>query len=152
MNQEVARLHALGKPLVGVGGPIEGVRTITVEGKTPGGRSILRRLALDADVLLTNLGPGAIDRLGLGYSDLVDENPRLIHCNVSGYGLSGPYRDVKAYDLLIQGEAGVIATTALPRCPRQSRHTDHGRCRWDCMPPLRLSPRSISVSGPAVAN
>jgi itaconate CoA-transferase len=92
-------------------------QSITVEGKTPGGRSILRRLALDADVLLTNLGPGAIDRLGLGYSDLVDENPRLIHCNVSGYGLSGPYRDVKAYDLLIQGEAGVIATTGYPDAP-----------------------------------
>lgn len=92
-------------------------QSIAIEGKTPGGRSILRRLALDADVLLTNLGPGAIDRLGLGYNDLADENPRLIHCNVSGYGLTGPYRDVKAYDLLIQGEAGVIATTGYPDAP-----------------------------------
>lgn len=92
-------------------------QSVVIDAKTAEGRSILRRLALGVDVLLTNLGPGAVDRLGLGYDQLVDENPGLIHCNVSGYGLSGPYRDVKAYDLLVQGEAGVIATTGYPDAP-----------------------------------
>ena len=91
--------------------------SVSIDAKSVDGRSILRRLALEVDVLLTNLGPGAIERLGLGYDDLVDENPRLIHCNVSGYGLTGPYRDVKAYDLLVQGEAGVIAMTGYPDAP-----------------------------------
>lgn len=92
-------------------------QSVVIDGKTTEGRSILRRLALGSDVLLTNLGPGAIDRLGLGYAQLVDEHPGLIHCDVSGYGLTGPYRDVKAYDLLVQGEAGVIATTGYPDAP-----------------------------------
>lgn len=92
-------------------------RSVAVDAKTDAGRGILRRLALEVDVLLTNLGPGAIDRLRLGYADLVDENPRLIHCNVSGYGLTGPYRDVKAYDLLVQGEAGVILINGYADAP-----------------------------------
>jgi crotonobetainyl-CoA:carnitine CoA-transferase CaiB-like acyl-CoA transferase len=92
-------------------------RSVVVDAKTDAGRAILRRLALEVDVLLTNLGPGAIERLGLGYDDLVEENPGLIHCNVSGYGLTGPYRDVKAYDLLVQGEAGVILINGYPDAP-----------------------------------
>lgn len=92
-------------------------RSIVVDGKTALGRSILHRLSTRSDVLLTNLGPGAIDRLGLGYGDLVGDHPGLIHCSVSGYGLTGPYRNVKAYDLLVQGEAGIIATTGYPDAP-----------------------------------
>lgn len=92
-------------------------RSIAVDVKTPSGRAILRRLALQSDVFLSNFGPGVPDRLGLGYDELSREHPRLIYCVVSGYGLSGPYRDQKAYDLLIQGESGLIATTGYPDAP-----------------------------------
>lgn len=92
-------------------------RSIVVDAKTPEGRGILRRLALRSDILLTNLGPGATERLGLAYADLAAENAGLIHCSVTGYGLTGPYRDMKAYDLLVQGEAGIIATTGYPDAP-----------------------------------
>lgn len=92
-------------------------RSVVIDAKTEGGRGILCRLAGDVDVLLTNLGPGVTDRLGLGYETLRVEHPRLIHCHVSGYGLSGPYRDVKAYDLLVQGESGMMTTTGYPDAP-----------------------------------
>jgi len=67
--------------------------------------------------LWENFTPGAAQRLGLGYDDLRAINPRLIYCSISGYGQSGPYMHVKAYDLLIQGEAGIIATTGSPDEP-----------------------------------
>jgi itaconate CoA-transferase len=77
----------------------------------------VRRLAERVDVLLENFAPGAADRLGLGAAEVCARNPRLIYCSLSGYGQDGPYRDVKAYDLLIQGEAGIIATTGYPDKP-----------------------------------
>lgn len=92
-------------------------RSVAVDGGTEAGRSVLRRLAVRSDVFLTNFGPGAADRLGLGYDELSREQPRLIYCAITGYGMDGPYRDQKAYDLLIQGEAGVIATTGTPEQP-----------------------------------
>jgi len=69
------------------------------------------------DVVLENFAPGVADRMGLGAAELCARNPRLIYCSLSGYGQDGPYRDVKAYDLLIQGEAGIIATTGYPDKP-----------------------------------
>jgi crotonobetainyl-CoA:carnitine CoA-transferase CaiB-like acyl-CoA transferase len=69
------------------------------------------------DVVLENFAPGVADRMGLGAAELCARNPRLVYCSVSGYGQDGPYRDVKAYDLLIQGEAGIIATTGYPDKP-----------------------------------
>ncbi|HET7036540.1 MAG TPA: CaiB/BaiF CoA-transferase family protein [Thermomicrobiaceae bacterium] len=92
-------------------------RSITVDAKTPEGQAVLRRLAEQADVFLTNFAPGVAESLGLGYAELAAANPRLIYCALTGYGLSGPYRDAKAYDLLIQGEAGVLATTGYPDAP-----------------------------------
>jgi len=86
-------------------------RSLAVDVKKPAGMEALRSLAARADVFLENLSPGAAARLGLGSPELCSRNPRLVYCSLSGYGQDGPYRDVKAYALLIQGEAGVIATT-----------------------------------------
>jgi itaconate CoA-transferase len=73
-----------------------------------------------ADVFVQNLAPGAAARLGLSFETLHPRFPRLIVCDVSGYGDSGPYRDKKAYDLLIQGEAGLIAITGTPEVPAKT--------------------------------
>ncbi|MDR5769849.1 MULTISPECIES: CaiB/BaiF CoA-transferase family protein [unclassified Caballeronia] len=73
--------------------------------------AILHALLADTDVLVQNLAPGAADRLGLSYEALRERYPRMIVCNISGYGPDGPYRDKKAYDLLIQSEAGFLSVT-----------------------------------------
>lgn len=86
--------------------------SLTLDVKHPQAAQALRRLILEhADVLVQNLAPGATDRLGLSYSDLAAEKPGLIVCDISGYGGDGPYRDKKAYDLLIQSEAGFVSVT-----------------------------------------
>jgi len=72
---------------------------------------ILDKLLAEADVLVQNLAPGAAARLGLSYEALQAKYPRLIVCDISGYGNDGPYRDKKAYDLLIQSEAGFLSIT-----------------------------------------
>jgi len=92
-------------------------RSVTVQPRQDAGRAILRRLAEQADVFLTNAAPGAPDRIGLGWDALHQSNPRLIYCSLTGYGLDGPYRDVKAYDLLIQGESGILLTNGYPDAP-----------------------------------
>lgn len=92
-------------------------RSITVDVKLAAGQAVLQRVAEQSDVFLTNVGPGAAERAGLGYAELSQRNPRLVYCNLSGYGTTGPYRDTKAYDLLIQGETGIIATTGSPDAP-----------------------------------
>ena len=92
-------------------------RSFAVDVKKKAGLEALRRLADRMDVVLENFAPGVADRLGLGAAELCARNPRLVYCSVSGYGQDGPYRDVKAYDLLIQGEAGIIATTGYPDKP-----------------------------------
>jgi itaconate CoA-transferase len=92
-------------------------RSFAIDVKKKAGLEALRRLADRMDVVLENFAPGVADRMGLGAADLCARNPRLIYCSVSGYGQDGPYRDVKAYDLLIQGEAGIIATTGYPDKP-----------------------------------
>jgi itaconate CoA-transferase len=86
-------------------------RSLAIDVKKHAARDILRRLAARADVVLENFAPGAAERMGLGADALRALNPRLIYCALSGYGQDGPYRDVKAYDALIQGEAGLIMTT-----------------------------------------
>jgi itaconate CoA-transferase len=92
-------------------------RSLALDVKKPAALKILHRLIETTDVFVENFAPGAAARLGLGYDDLRALNPRLIYCSISGYGQSGPYRDVKAYDLLIQGEAGIISTTGSPAQP-----------------------------------
>jgi len=95
-------------------------RSLTVDVKKKAGLEILTCLAERSDVFFENYAPGVAARLGLGYESLSAINPRLIYCSLSGYGQDGPYRDVKAYDLLIQGEGGIIATTGYPDKPARA--------------------------------
>jgi crotonobetainyl-CoA:carnitine CoA-transferase CaiB-like acyl-CoA transferase len=81
-------------------------RAIAVDLKSTRGVEIVRRIARDADVLVENYRPGVADRLGLGWSDLSRENPRLLYVSVNGFGDDGPYRDLPAYDNVIQGLVG----------------------------------------------
>jgi itaconate CoA-transferase len=92
-------------------------RSLAIDVKKPAGREVIERLAARSDVFIENFAPGVAERLGLGAGRLREKNPRLIYCSISGYGQDGPYRDVKAYDLLIQGEAGIIASTGSPEQP-----------------------------------
>ena len=91
--------------------------SLTLDLKNPDALAALMRLLVKADVLVQNLAPGAADRMGLGFEHLAQEHPRLIVCNISGYGSDGPYRDKKAYDLLIQSEAGFLSVTGTPDEP-----------------------------------
>jgi crotonobetainyl-CoA:carnitine CoA-transferase CaiB-like acyl-CoA transferase len=88
-----------------------GKRSLTLDLKHHSAPEILRRLIERSDVLVQNLGPGAIDRLGLPFAELRQRYPSLVICSISGYGSGGPYEQRKAFDLLLQGETGVIATT-----------------------------------------
>lgn len=81
---------------------------------------VLERLLTRADVLVQNLAPGAADRLGLSYQQLHARFPRLIVCDISGYGSDGPYRDKKAYDLLVQSESGFLSVTGTPDQPARA--------------------------------
>ncbi|CAN7228526.1 CaiB/BaiF CoA-transferase family protein [Pseudoduganella sp. LjRoot289] len=85
--------------------------SLTLDVKHEEAFPILDQLLADADVLVQNLAPGAAARLGLSYAALKDKYPRLIVCDISGYGADGPYRDKKAYDLLIQSESGFLSIT-----------------------------------------
>lgn len=85
--------------------------SITLDLKTAAGKEVLARLLERADVFVQNLAPGAVERLGFDDERLRGEYPELIVCHVSGYGADGPYRDKKAYDLLIQAETGVVSVT-----------------------------------------
>jgi itaconate CoA-transferase len=94
--------------------------SLTLDLKHPEAATILARLLTNADVFVQNLAPGAAARLGLSYDALHERYPRLIVCDISGYGASGPYRDKKAYDLLIQGESGFLSVTGLPDEPAKA--------------------------------
>jgi itaconate CoA-transferase len=83
-------------------------------------RETVQRLVARADVFVQNFAPGAAERLGLGAEALRAAHPRLITCSISGYGPDGPYRDAKAYDLLIQSEAGLVAVTGSEDEPAKS--------------------------------
>ena len=91
-----------------------GKRSITVDFKHPSGKDVFRRLVRTADVLVENFRPGVMKRLGLGYEDLLKENPKLIYCAISGFGQEGPLRDLPAYDQIIQGMSGVMSITGAP--------------------------------------
>jgi itaconate CoA-transferase len=95
-------------------------QSLTIDVKQAKGREILHRLVRTSDVFFENYAPGVADRCDLGYEKLKSLNSRLIYCSLSGYGQDGPYRDVKAYDLLIQGEGGIIATTGYPDAPARA--------------------------------
>ncbi|HEV2992569.1 MAG TPA: CaiB/BaiF CoA-transferase family protein, partial [Candidatus Angelobacter sp.] len=91
--------------------------SLTLDLKHEQAKEILDRLLSKADVFMQNLAPGACERLGLGTKDLQARYPQLIICNLSGYGSTGPYRDKKAYDLLIQSEAGLVSVTGTEDTP-----------------------------------
>jgi itaconate CoA-transferase len=97
--------------------------SLTLDLKQPEAMQVLRDLLVQADVLIQNLAPGATQRMGLGYAQLKAEHPRLIVCDISGYGGDGPYRDKKAYDLLIQSEAGFLSVTGTPETPSKAGHS-----------------------------
>lgn len=92
-------------------------RSLVLNLRDAEGRQLLKRLVLQADVFVHNLAPGTPDRLDLDYVGLSRQNPGLVWCGISGYGSEGPYRDRKAFDLLLQGEAGIIAATGTPESP-----------------------------------
>jgi itaconate CoA-transferase len=91
--------------------------SLTLDVKHPAGGGILERLLARADVFIQNLAPGAADRLGVGWPALHARHPRLIVCDISGYGSGGPDTMRKAYDLLIQSEAGLLSITGTPDTP-----------------------------------
>lgn len=94
--------------------------SLTLDVKHEEAGAILDKLLEEADVLVQNLAPGAAARLGLSYEALSERFPRLIVCDISGYGADGPYRDKKAYDLLIQSESGFLSVTGTPDEPAKA--------------------------------
>ena len=94
--------------------------SLALDLKQPEAAKILDALVADADVLVQNLAPGAADRLGLSYETLSEKYPQLIVCDISGYGADGPYREKKAYDLLIQSESGFLSITGSPGEPAKA--------------------------------
>ena len=91
--------------------------SLTLDVKHPESATILARLIERADVFIQNLAPGAAKRLGLDAAALLPKHPRLVMCDISGYGDSGPYAKKKAYDLLVQSEAGVLSVTGTEDAP-----------------------------------
>lgn len=94
--------------------------SLSLDLKHPKAAGIMQQLLAQADVLVQNLAPGASARMGLSFEALHEAFPRLIVCDISGYGDSGPYRDKKAYDLLIQSEAGFLSITGTPDTPSKA--------------------------------
>jgi itaconate CoA-transferase len=94
--------------------------SIALDLKQPQALAVLHQLIAKADVLVQNLAPGAAQRMGLGAAALRAKHPRLIACDISGYGNDGPHRDRKAYDLLIQSEAGFLSVTGSPEQPAKA--------------------------------
>ena len=94
--------------------------SLTLDLKQSAALSILKNLLKTADVFIQNLAPGAAARMGLTAEALQKDNPGLILCSISGYGNDGPYRDKKAYDLLIQSEAGFLSITGTPETPSKA--------------------------------
>jgi len=88
-----------------------GKESVRLDLKSDADRDMLGRMIATAHIFIQNLAPGAIDKLGFAPADLRARDPRLITCSISGYGLEGPYRDLKAYDLLVQAESGLSTIT-----------------------------------------
>jgi itaconate CoA-transferase len=94
--------------------------SLALDLKHPQAGAVLEALLAQADVLVQNLAPGAAARLGLSYEALSPRFPKLIVCDISGYGNDGPYRDKKAYDLLIQSESGFLSVSGTPEEPSKA--------------------------------
>jgi crotonobetainyl-CoA:carnitine CoA-transferase CaiB-like acyl-CoA transferase len=114
-------------------------KSLTLNMKAPEGQEILRRLLASADVVLENFRPGTMERLGFGYEALRKVNPRLVYCSISGFGESGPEAHRPGYDLIVQGESGVMDITGFPD-GRRSRSATRSAIWWRAWPPPRASP------------
>ena len=97
-----------------------GKESVVLDLKDQDDRALLDRLLAKADVFVQNLAPGAAERLGLGAEQLRARDPRLVVCGISGYGDRGPYRDKKAFDLLVQCETGLVSLTGTPEAPARA--------------------------------
>jgi formyl-CoA transferase len=94
-----------------------GKKSLTLNLKAEAGKTILRRLVEGADVLLENFRPGTLERLGFGYEAVRRLNPRLVYCSISGFGETGPEASRPGYDLIVQGESGLMDLTGFPDGP-----------------------------------
>ena len=94
-----------------------GKESLVLDVKDAADQALFLKLIGKADVLLQNLRPGALERLGLDYARLSEVNPRLVMCNISGYGMTGPLAEMKAYDFLVQAEAGLCSVTGTDGVP-----------------------------------
>jgi formyl-CoA transferase len=92
-------------------------RSLTLNLKTEEGKDLFRRVVAQSDVLLENFGPGALDRLGLGYAALSQINPRLIYATIKGFGTYGPYADFKSFEPIAQAMGGAMSVTGFPENP-----------------------------------
>ena len=108
-----------------------GKESVELDVKSADGQAVLAALLARADVFVQNLAPGAAERLGLGAEELRARHPRLICCSVSGYGPDGPYAGKKAYDLLVQCEAGLLSVTGTPEDAVQGGHLGRRHRRRD---------------------
>ncbi|WP_236796222.1 CaiB/BaiF CoA-transferase family protein [Amycolatopsis sp. GM8] len=97
-----------------------GKESVALDAKTEEGLALLRALIARADVFVQNLAPGAAARLGLSAAELRAGRPELVVVDMSGYGSSGPYRDRRAYDLLVQSEGGLVSITGTPEAPAKT--------------------------------
>jgi len=97
-----------------------GKESLTLDLKNPAARAVLQALVERADVLVQNLAPGAAARMGLDHASLAPRNPKLVVCDISGYGDGGPFTEKKAYDLLIQSESGFVSVTGTPEHPSKA--------------------------------
>jgi crotonobetainyl-CoA:carnitine CoA-transferase CaiB-like acyl-CoA transferase len=95
----------------------EGVKSVTLNLKDPEGKGMFLELAKQADVLIENLSPGSMTRLGLGYADVAQVNPGIIYCSIAGYGQTGPYKDLPAHDHQIQAMSGIMDMNGSPDGP-----------------------------------
>ena len=111
------RVHGMASHFVWVN---RGKESLTLDLKQPAALDVLMKVIAKADVLVQNLAPGAAERMGLSAAALRSAHPRLIVCDISGYGADGPYRDKKAYDLLIQSEAGFLSVTGSDDAPAKA--------------------------------
>ena len=91
-----------------------GKRSITINLKSDAGKQVFRKLVKSADVVVENFRPGVMERLGVGFDVLKEDNPKLIYCAISGFGQDGPYRNLPAYDQIVQGMSGVMSITGAP--------------------------------------
>lgn len=91
-----------------------GKKSVAIDMSKPEGQALIKKLAKDSDVLLENFKVGGLDKLGLGPSDMLKLNPRLVYCSITGFGQTGPYRNRAGYDFLMQGMGGLMSVTGEP--------------------------------------